>query len=158
MTIKDIKSAVLKKGWAGKTISRKETAQRLNLLIEEHVKLKHAYTNLLPHLEIDQEKHELQRILKILRLDVGKLKELVFSCGETAFNGTSLEPESFMLASHQPISDLFEREQALLELLHAERLVEHQIRTEAVLVRLRENSASRLAFIRACTRRRKAAS
>lgn len=158
MTVKDIKSAVLKKGWAGKTISRKETAQRLNPLIEEHVKLKHAYFNLLPHLEVDREEHELQHVLEILRLDVGKLKELVFSCGETAFNGTSLEPESFTLANNEPVADLYAREHALSELLSAEHPIEHQIRTEAVLTRLRKNSVIRLNFIRACARNRKAAS
>ena len=48
MTIKEIKSTILKKGWAGKTISREETVQKLNPLIEAHVALNHAYTSLLP--------------------------------------------------------------------------------------------------------------
>ena len=157
MNVKNIKSALLKKGWAGKTISRKETAQRLNPLIEAHVKLKHAYTSLPPHLASNHERDALESILKTLRLDVGKLKELVFSCGATAFNGTSLEPESFELVEDDPLSDLRERETAFRELLDAEHPVEHQIRTEAVLTRLRENSSSRFSFIRACARRAQAA-
>ena len=156
MTVKEIKAALLKKGWAGKTISRPETAQRLNPLIEAHVKLKHGYASLLPHLATDEEREELASVLKTLRLDVGKLKELVFSCGETAFNGTSLEPESFVLAEDRPLSDLQEREQAFHALLEDEKPVEHQIRTEAVLTRLRENSVSRYSFLRACARRSRA--
>lgn len=153
MTVKEIKSALLRKGWAGKTISRKETAERLNPLIEAHVKLKLSYANLLPLLVSDSERQELELLLKTLRLDVGKLKELVFSCGETAFNGTTLEPESFKLTSNDPLSDLREREYAFREQLDAERPVQHQIRTEAVLVRLRKNSDTRLSFIRKCVNR-----
>ncbi len=153
MTVKEIKSALLKKGWAGKTVSRKETAERLNPLIEAHVKLKLSYINFLPLLASDTEQQELERILKTLRLDVGKLKELVFSCGEPAFNGTSLEPESFKLASDDALSDLREREQIFRERLERERPVQHQIRSEAVIVRLRENSDNRLAFLRKCAQR-----
>lgn len=153
MTVKEIKSALLRKGWAGKTVSRKETAERLNPLIEAHVKLNLTYANLLPLLASDSERQELELLLKTLRLDVGKLMELVFSCGETAFNGTSLEPESFKLTSDDPLSDLRECELALREQLDTERPVEHQIRTEAVLVRLRKNSDIRISFIRKCVNR-----
>ena len=152
MTIKEIKSIFLKKGWAGKTLGRRETATRLNLLIEECMKLKHAYTNFSDHIAPGAEFQELEGIQKILRLDVGKLKEHIFSCGEIAFNGTSLEPEEFELASEDPLSDLRRREDAFHELLDAELPIEHQIRTEAVLTRLRENAKSRLVFLRKCGR------
>jgi len=148
MTIKDIKSAILKKGWAGKTLSRQETAQRLNPLIEAHVKLKHSYSNLASHLDSEQQRQELDSILKMQRLDTGKLKELVFSCGETAFNGTSLEPASFPLTSTAPIAELKEIENDYRALLDAEKPIEHQIRSEAVLTRLRTNSDVRLSFLR----------
>ncbi|MCY4160179.1 MAG: hypothetical protein OXE92_02290 [Bacteroidetes bacterium] len=152
MTIKDLKSIFLRKGWAGKTLSREETAQRLNPLIEAHVKLKHAYANLSNHLASDRERNDLESILKTLRLDIGKLKELVFSCGETAFNGISLEPESFELSGNAPYADLLERENSVRTLLDVEQPIEHQIRTEAVLTRLRKNSNSRLSFARSCVR------
>ena len=153
MTIKELKSALLKKGWAGKTISRDETAVRLNALIQSNVELNHAYSSLLPRLSSEDESQQLQSILKVLRLDVGKLMELVFSCGATAFNGTSLEPESFKLDSDDPLTDLRNREHAFQELLEAERPIEHQIRTEAVLSRLRETSESRLSFLRLCKKK-----
>ena len=157
MTVKEIKSTLLRKGWAGKTVSRKETAERLNPLIEAHVKLKLTYSNLLPLLASDSERRELELLLKMLRLDVGKLKELVFSCGETAFNGTSLEPDSFKLTSDDPLSDLRACELALRGQLDLESPIQHQIRTEAVLVRLRKNSDTRLSFIRKCVNRAPAA-
>lgn len=153
MTIKELKSALLRKGWAGKTISRDETAARLNPLIQSNVELNHAYSSLLPLLSSEEQQQQLESILKVLRLDAGKLMELVFSCGATAFNGTSLEPESFKLASDHPLSDLRTREDAFQELLEAERPIEHQIRTEAVLSRLRENSEVRLGFLRLCNKK-----
>ncbi|MCY4171965.1 MAG: hypothetical protein OXE59_11345 [Bacteroidetes bacterium] len=152
MTIKDIKSAVLKKGWAGKTLSRSETAHRLNALIEEHVKLKHYYANLQLHLQSVELQEELLTILKTLRLDIGKLKEVVFSCGQTAFNGTSLKPESFHLDSGTPIIELREFEREFDALLHGEQPIQHQIRSEAVLTRLREHCAERLSFLQKCIR------
>ncbi len=153
MTLKEIKSALLRKGWAGKTISRKETAQRLNLLIEESVKLKHGYSNFLSHLKSEPNRQELESILRTLRLDIGKLKELVFSCGETAFNGTSLEAELFKLTGENALLSLRRREAAFRELLDAEQPIEHQLRTEAVLTRLHKSSDSRLSFIRMSERR-----
>ncbi len=158
MTIKEIKTALLRKGWAGKTISRKETAQRLNILIEESVKLKHSYSNLHSCLESESNQEELESLLKNLRLDIGKLKEVVFSCGETAFNGTSLEPESFRLPCENALSLLRDYEDSFRRLLDAEQPVEHHLRTEAVLRRLHESSNSRLSFIRLNERRTLASS
>ena len=148
MTIKDIKSAILKKGWAGKTLSRQETAHRLNPIIEAHVILKHSYNSLVSCIDSEQLHDELDSILKMQRLDIGKLKELVFSCGETAFNGTSLEPASFQLTSASPITELRDRENDFRELLDAERPIEHQLRSEAVLTRLRAHSDDRVSFLR----------
>lgn len=152
MTIKEIKSTILRKGWAGKTISRGETVQKLNPLIEAHVALNHAYTSLLPLLTSDDVKQELAAILKTARLDVGKLMEVVFSCGGTAFNGTSIEPGAFALSRDHALTELRKREEVFRELLSAERPIEHQIRTEAVLTRLLTNSDLRLLFIRTCVR------
>ena len=152
MTIKEIKSTILRKGWAGKTISRDETVQKLNPLIEAHVALNHAYTSLLPLLKSYDAKQELASILKTARLDVGKLMEVVFSCGGTAFNGTAIEPGSFALSSNNALTELRKQEDTFREFLMAERPVEHQIRTEAVLTRLLTNSDVRLSFIRTCTR------
>lgn len=152
MTIKEIKSTILKKGWAGKTISREETVQKLNPLIEAHVALNHAYTSLLPLLTSEDVKQELAAILKTARLDIGKVMEVVFSCGGTAYNGTTVEPESFALSRDDALTELRKQEEAFRDLLLAERPVEHQIRTEAVLTRLLTNSDIRLSFIRTCVR------
>ena len=43
MKVKELKAAILKKGWAGRTLSRAETARRLNPLIKAHMALNHAY-------------------------------------------------------------------------------------------------------------------
>ncbi len=152
MTIKDIKSAVLKKGWAGKTLSRSETAHRLNAIIEEHVMLKHYYSNLIDFVSSEDLQRQLQAILKTIRLDIGKLKEVVFSCGETAFNGISLKSESFQLTTGTPFVELRDIEGGFRALLDAERPIQHQIRSEAVLTRLRQNCDERLSFLHKCAR------
>jgi len=152
MTIKDIKSAVLKKGWAGKTLSRSDTAHRFNAIIKEHVILKHYYANLPSYVNSKEIQYQLQAILKTLRLDIGKLKEVVFSCGETAFNGTSLHPKSFGFVTTTPLMELRDIEEKFRALLDAERPIQHQIRSEAVLTRLRENSEMRLSFLQKCRR------
>ena len=44
MGLKEVKSALLKKGWAGRTLSREETVERLNPLIKQHMALNHTHT------------------------------------------------------------------------------------------------------------------
>ena len=153
MRVKDIKAAILKKGWAGRTLSRKETIERLNPLIQRHMALNRAYDHAIrtcpdaaPTLDVHQKK---------ARVDVGKLIETVFSCGGLAYNGVGMAPEAYASSEAEQLLTLKERETALQETLLEECDLEHQMRTEAVLRRCIKNSEDRLNFVRQCAPKRR---
>ena len=146
MRVKEIKSLLLKKGWAGRTISRSETVARLNPLLKQHVTLANLYeqvTNLDEDLST-----ELQGNLRRLRLDMGKLAETVFSCGGVAYSGVD-HPKV------QPVDNvLLETERALHNaLLQERRTINHQMRTEAVLQHCLDSCGMRLEFLNKYARR-----
>lgn len=145
-----IKELLLQKGWAGKTISRQETVERLNPLIRQLIELNYTYdaaarATTMPELSAGIMKHQ-----KISRADVGKLAETVFSCGGTAYNGTELEPQDYAAngEDREIIDTLIRHEQEMLGSLEAESEIEHQMRTRAILSVLKKNGEDRLEFLR----------
>lgn len=150
-----IKEALLNRGWAGKTMSRSETVERLNPLIEQHIRLNHHYGAAIRHCDDDRVVDVLERLQKTARADVGKLSETVFSCGGTAYNGTDLSPEDFSLTGS--LSELFEElhdlETDFNEALADELALEHQMRTRGVLEAVKSNSQDRLNALVALQRR-----
>jgi len=146
MRVKEIKSLLLKKGWAGRTISRSETVARLNPLLERHVTLANLYEQVT---DLDDAlSSELQGNLRRLRLDMGKIAETVFSCGGVAYSGVD-HPEV------QHIDDvLLATERALHNaLLQERRTINHQMRTEAVLQHCLDSCDMRLEFMNKYVRR-----
>ncbi len=152
MKVKELKAALLKKGWAGRTLSREETANRLNPLIRSHLALNHAYNFAMNHCGDPHVQAGLSAVLKTARTDVGKISETVFSCGAVAYNGTDMEPNQFVLPNGKELLALRDEEEAFLAKIRAEKAFEHQMRTEAVLNRLIQNSQERLEFLRGCIR------
>jgi hypothetical protein len=150
-----IKEALLNRGWAGKTMSRSETVERLNPLIEQHIRLNHHYGAAIRHCDDDRVVDVLERLQKTARADVGKLSETVFSCGGTAYNGTDLSPDDFSLTGS--LSDLFKElhdlETDFNEALAHELDLEHQMRTRGVLEAVKSNSQDRLNALSALQRR-----
>ena len=144
---------VLNKGWAGKSLSRQETVERLNPLIRLHVELNHAYSNVAQHFSDADFSSELDRLQKTARTDVGKLRETVLSCGGVAYSGVDLEPEDFDFGDSDEtmVSRLQEQEQALLDQTEEElglNGIEHHMRTKAILENLRNHSRERLDFLK----------
>ncbi len=154
MRTKEIKSVLLKKGWAGRTISRQETIARLNPLMAQHVVLSRLYDQVVslaaPEAAYAEELAQLQRKA---RTDMGKLAETIFSCGGVAYSGADRPVDAPPVTGTWAV--LLAEEQALGEALHAERTIEHQMRTEAVLRRCAESSAERLAFVLGQARRQR---
>ncbi len=138
MSIKDL---VLNKGWAGTTITRQATADRLNLLIRPLIELMYSYNSavILPKASGNYE--EIQQTLPDLRADIGKLSETIHSSGVAAFSGTELDQGSF--ASDMTWATVLDREEAFAKLLSDEKAYEHHIRTRAVLGALAANSETR---------------
>jgi hypothetical protein len=151
------KEAFLKKGWAGRTISREETAARINPLLKQHRELNHYYNYVLTHGSDANVAAALGDLQKTARMDVGKLAETVFSNGGTAYNGTDLEPENFALAAGDDamLFALLDLEKDFLETLKAEHDVEHQMRTRAILGVVEANSQARSTFLKQETRLRR---
>lgn len=152
MKLKDIKAAVLKKGWAGRTLSRQATAQRLCPLITAHMALNHSYDFAASNHPISDIRQQLEKLQRAAHTDVGKMMEVVFSCGEVPPNGTDMEPAHFALPSEGTLQALYEKENAFHERLQEERAIEHQMRTEAVINHLLDSSQKRLVYLRGAIR------
>ncbi len=150
-----IKEALLNRGWAGKTLSRSETVDRLNPLIRQHIELNHHYGAAIRHCDDERVVDVLERLQKTARADVGKLSETILSSGGTPYNGTDLSPKDFTLEGS--LSDLFEElhdlETAFNDGLAEEIDLEHQMRTRGVLEAVKSNSQDRLNALAALQRR-----
>lgn len=145
-----LKKLFLNKGWAGTTLSRHETAERLNPLIRRHHELNHLYEQAIRRIGDREAATTLNQLQKTARADVGKLSETVLSAGRPSFNGVELDSEDF--ASHFDrdgtdeaiLERLLQHEEEFARLISDELDLEHQIRTRAILAIVRGNSRSRL--------------
>ena len=154
-----LKEALLNKGWAGRTLSRAETAERLNPLIKQHMALNHYHNYAINNLSKDEQEiaDDLATFQKVARVDVGKLMETVFSCGGVAYNGVDMEPEDFKLGNedNKMLFQLLDLEHEFLNTLAEEVTLNHQIRTKAILNILLTNSQDRLHYLKVQTKRRR---
>ena len=150
MQLKEIKAAVLKKGWAGRTLSRSETAERLNPLLGQHIALNRAWDLALTSCKDPDLAAASAALLKTSRMDADKLSETVLSCGAIARAGVQRDP---LPSGPAPLLDVVELEGAYLEALKEERQAEHRMRTRAVLARLEKNAETRLEHARGAVRK-----
>ncbi len=157
MGLKEVKSALLKKGWAGRTITREETVERLNPVIKQHMALNHAYNYVIGACSDTAVTEGLAAAQKVARVDVGKLMETVFSAGGVAYNGVEMEPEDYTLSpeDNEMLFALRDQEVAFSKYIAEELTVEHHMRTRAVLTRLQTNSQKRFEFLKVNTKKRR---
>lgn len=150
-----LKEALLNRGWAGNTLSRSETVDRLDPLIRQHVELNRHYDAVIRDCGDDRVVDVLERLQKTARADVGKLSETVLSCGSTPYNGTDLEPDDFALEGGpvMMLRRLKELETGFNDALANELDREHQMRTRGVLEAVKSNSTDRLEALSALLRR-----
>lgn len=141
-----IKELLLQKGWAGRTISRDETSRRLNPIIRIMTEMLHRYSAVREEAGAD-ERPEIDRVMKTLRMDIGKVAETIFSTGGTAYSGTDLDPDEFV-AGDDGWKNLRDAEDVLAAALREEQDVEHQMRTRAILAKVAENHEDRMNLIR----------
>lgn len=147
-----IKDLLLNKGWAGRTLSRPETADRLNPVIRELTTLMHGYDAAQATLEGDAAA-SLEAARKLLRGDLGKLSETVLSAGQPAYSGVDQEPSAPATGDPATVLEaLVDREEGFRAVLDGEKKVEHQIRTRAVLENAARNSSDRIALLRELAR------
>lgn len=147
-----IKELLLNKGWAGRTLSRPETAERLNPVIRSLTTLMHGYDAAQATLD-GEAAASLEAARKLLRGDLGKLSETVLSAGHPAYMGVDQEPSAPATGDSTTVLEaLAGREEDFHAVLDAEKKVEHQIRTRAVLKNAARNSSERLELLHELTR------
>ena len=149
-----LKDLFLNKGWAGRTLSRGETAERINPIIRKHYELNHSYEHAIRHIGSREAAKTMNTLQKTARVDIGKLSETVLSAGHASFNGTDLDPNDFNIGSDDStiLDRLKDLESEFESLLSDEMELEHQIRTKAVLSVVHRNSRARLDFLRGVSR------
>jgi len=145
-----IKELLLKKGWAGKTITRAETAERLNPILREHILLNREYDHAIRNHPDHSAREALGESQKVARADAGKIAETIYSCGGVAYTGVELDPDDARLAigNTDLLDALEEFESAFGELVGAEKHVEHQMRTRAILGVVLASSETRVGLLR----------
>lgn len=149
-----LKNLILQKGWAGKTISRTETVERLNPIIRQLITLNHHYEAFVRSSMDAALGSRLEPLQKTARMDVGKLAETVFSCGGTAYSGIDLKSSDFSVPGGrtEATERLESLERSFIERLASESKVEHQMRTRAILSVVKQNSEARLHALTAGSR------
>jgi hypothetical protein len=150
------KEILLKEGWAGKTLSRPETVERVNPVIRSHTALNHAYAYAIRHLQDREIADRLNAFQRRARMDIGKLAETVFSAGGAAYNGIDMEPDDVRMpdGDDEILYRLVDQEQEFRALLALELTQEHQIRTRAILRAVEINVLERQSYLGDVTRRR----
>lgn len=148
---------IFRKGRMGRTITRAETAERLQPILKKHVWLNHYYRHAAEHLENRSLAEHLAEEQRTARNDVGKLNETILSAGHTPFSGTAIDPDEVQMTEgdYGMLYQLLDAERELRDALAAERDVEHQMRTRAILDVVRTNSERRLKALQDATEGRR---
>ena len=142
-----IKELFLQKGWAGRTIDRAETNDLINPMIQTMNELMPLYLAAGDTTSNAGVKEGIETSLRTLRMDIGKMCEIVFSCGGVANSGTDLETADFMLGDG--LSDaIAAKEQELRDALDAQENIEHQMRSRAILLNVDTNQKARMNAVR----------
>jgi len=142
-----LKELLLGRGWAGRTITRAETVERLNPIVKDHIVLNHHYEAAIRSMKRQDMTAALKAMQRTARMDVGKLSETIFSAGGSAYNGTDLEPDAYDLGDNglEIMNTLIDMERSFKDRVIEDREeIEHQIRTRAILELVTSNSQDRL--------------
>ncbi len=147
---------IFNRGGFGPSMSRSETIEHINPIVEQHVRLNRSYNQVIDALSDNEVADRLRALQKTARADVGKLSETVLSAGGTAYNGTDLRGVTFDLGETDTdmLFALRDREQALHDAVTDDLDANHQMRTRAILEVVQGNSAERLDFLKGVTQRR----
>jgi hypothetical protein len=144
------------RGGIGPSMTRAKTVERVNPLIEQHMRLNKGYNTVIEARSDDEMTEQLRAFQKTARADVGKLAETVLSAGGTAYNGVELRNVTLDLGDNETdrLFALRDREQALHDAVTDELDENHQMRTRAILEVVQKNSAGRLDYLKGVTQRR----
>lgn len=144
------------RGGIGQSLTREETVERINPIIEKLMRLNFSHNYVIDHCSEQAIADQLAKLQKRARADVGKLAEVVLSAGGAAYNGTELRHETFDLGEtdNEMLFELRHREKEFQSTVGNELQVNHHLRTEAVLENVQANSEERLGYLKQVTSRR----
>ena len=145
---------LLNKGGAGRYISREASVERLQPVVENHLRLLYAYDGVLARMADGPTKERLTALMPYLRTELNKLYETVFSLAGSAPTGVGMEPGSVSLGDRETdrLFALVEEERAFGTAMREEGdAVHHQERTRAILNHNADASDSRLGVLREVT-------
>lgn len=147
-------NALLNKGGAGVSISRQETAERLDPLLRQLIGLRRYYEELIRRTSDPEIASKLEDLLRYARTDVAKLSETIHSAGAKAYTGVDLrdKPIDFDDKEDDP-SFVRNLEQKFLDAILAESKIKHHIRTFAILKNVENNSRNRLSYLAEITKK-----
>lgn len=144
----------LNKGGAGHYISREASVERLQPLVEKHLRLLYAYDGILAQMADGPTKERLSALMPYVRTELSKLYETIFSLGGSAPTGVAMEPGSVTFGGSEAnqLFALVEEERAFGKAMREEvDAVHHQERTRAILNHNADASGSRLDVLREIT-------
>lgn len=144
------------RGGFGKSMSRAETIEHVNPLIEQHMRLNRNYAAAVDHASNNGVIGRLEALQKKARADVGKLAETVLSAGGIPYSGVDLRDETFDLGrdDSEVLFQLRDLEQALYDAVTEELDLNHHLRTQAILENVQANSRERLDYLKGVTKGR----
>jgi len=147
---------IFNRGGFGQSMSRAETIDHVNPILEQHVRLNRSYDQVIDALSDDDIADKLRALQKTARADAGKLSETVLSAGGTSYNGVDLRGVTFDLGETDTdmLFALRDREQALHDAVTDDLDANHQMRTRAILEVVQGNSAERLDYLKGVTKSR----
>lgn len=141
-------NALLNKGGAGISISRQETAERLDPLLRQLIGLRRHYEELIRRTPDPEVAEKLEDLLKYARTDVAKLSETIHSAGGQAYTGVDLRDEPLSAGeTNDDTSHLRNLEKEFLDAIEGESRIKHHIRTGAILKNVKDNGSRRLSYL-----------
>ena len=145
-----LKDALLNKGWGGRTITRQETRERLNVILRPFHELTYTYDVAISRLSDFDSRAHLESFQRKTRADGGKMAESILSAGGVPESGVDMEPSDFDPGNDDSsiVAHLMDLEKALLDRLADERKVSHQMHTRAVLGAVQKNVNERLDYLK----------
>lgn len=141
----------LNKGGAGRSLSREDTVEALNPLVEHHGRLILIYNTAIRSLNNRDTAQKVETVMNRNRAELGKLKETVLACGGVPPTGVGLRDEEVDLGSNDGaiLHNLEQHERAYREALkEALNYPHHQIRTVAILENNVTGSTERISMLR----------
>ncbi len=145
-----LKDALLNKGWGGRTITRQETLERLNVILRPFHEMTYTYDVAIERLSNAESRERLKSFQRTTRADGGKLAESVLSSGGVPESGVDMELRDFDPGNDDAsiVAHLIDLENALLDRVAEERKVSHRMHTRAVLGAVEKNAKERLDYLK----------